>query len=680
MKSLRQPVLLNFALTLMCIVLALSFTACITLDAQDEEKETLKRLAVKMDSAFVGDTVNVIYESPRFESPAAPEVVYTLNFWKADYFDFTVPQIRTAPLERTVIGRTPRWIGKIPVPKNAQVISYYVKNVPNEDSLQTKNIMVFERNGKPVRTTSYRVGQALMRSGYPIDTVLRVLKSETERYETFDAYLLYWTLLYDYKGKTQAARDEIEQDIADVRRKRRSDPDLLQAIGLFYINTFGDRKKAFTLLNDVPDSYLHPFNLYNRYLMEPDFEKRELTLSIMSDRYPASPLLVKMYQAHLFYYNSNQKAYAERGLLFCERIVRRSIPILKSERINTQAIRYLFEFYSRSELSRAEPMVKEVLRNDYDRAVYDPLTILMFSERFADSPDYAGIAIELANKAMQALSDKSRPQVLALADADFAASVPEIEQSDLRGRVSFCLGKAYRQMNDRNAAALNLKQAEQSCASRLAQIYAELAELYKTSDKKEALRYALLAAARQPVTENIDRLRALNPKQKSGETLTGIIDDARDELPELPTASLKTRNGKTVDMKSISGDQYTMIYLWSPRSGLSQALFSDLQLLYAKYHARNLELFAVDADSGAASLNQTGSDLQYDFALAAPQGTMLRSYKLAYLPTLLLIKNNRDVFRYSGFDKNFIAHVETDLLSLFSEGDMLAPKKKKKRR
>lgn len=77
---------------------------------------------------------------------------------------------------------------------------------------------------------------------------------------------------------------QLSGEIAEVRRQRRDDPRLLEAISLMYIYGLNDRRRAYEITRDIPDTYLHPLNLYNRFLMEPDNDKRELALSAMTEK------------------------------------------------------------------------------------------------------------------------------------------------------------------------------------------------------------------------------------------------------------------------------------------------------------------------------------------------------------------------------------------------------------
>jgi hypothetical protein len=52
----------------------------------------------------------------------------------------------------------------------------------------------------------YRIAQSLMRSNAPTDTVLKILRAEIDRYpDTYDAYILYWSLYYEQKGRTESS-------------------------------------------------------------------------------------------------------------------------------------------------------------------------------------------------------------------------------------------------------------------------------------------------------------------------------------------------------------------------------------------------------------------------------------------------------------------------------------------
>jgi thiol-disulfide isomerase/thioredoxin len=656
-----------------------TLASCVSLEDEVEEASPFSLL--KVDSAIVDDNFTMIYRAPKGAIEIAPMAVYTTNFWAPTFFEYAQPNIKSMPM--TKFNDT-IWIATVQVPRNAQVMSYTVLGVPNEDSLATKNFPILDsRTKRPIKATMYRIAQALMRSHAPMDSILKMLRAEIDRYpDTYDAYILYWSLYYEQKERSEQALAEIESQMADLRQRRRNNSDLLQAIALTYIYAIGDKVKANKVLQDSPDSYLHPLNLYNRFNMEIDVDKRELALSVMADKYPTHPLTPKMYRELLYYYIANQKVYADRAAIFAEKVWRRNLNNLRQNGVMTAAARYLFEYYSKIDLSRAMPYVKELLRLDYDKQVYDAHTILLFAERFAESQEYSGLAIELAAKALQVLEAKEKESFFnPNAEREFIASAVESGEAknDLIGRAYYCIGKAYRRVNELANAISNLKQAANLCLSRRAEIYYELANAMMSIDKSDAQDYAYLALAFNATPERREWfVKNFKPRLRPKETLQDKIDQFRNERPERASnLTLTLVNGSKEAIKTQS-EKIFVLYFWSPTSVVSKLLFSDLQLLHAKYRARGVELYAIDTDSALSTVKASPSEYGYSFPFATTDRDMLSAYRVAYLPSAIVIKDGIIVARHSGYERDFVARLESDVQQFFVFNE-LTPKKKSRR-
>ncbi|MFQ3596991.1 MAG: TlpA disulfide reductase family protein [Chloroherpetonaceae bacterium] len=667
------------ALLFVLMSLVATLTSCISLEDEVEEVSPLS--ALRADSAIVEETFSMLYIAPKGIKDFSPIAVYTTNFWTPTFFEYAQPNIKSIPMEKF---NDTIWVANVQVPRNAQLMSYTVLGVPNEDSLATKNFPILDsRTKRPVKATMYRIAQSLIRSNAPTDSVLKMLRAEIERYpDTYDAYILYWSIYYNEKGRTEEALAEIESQMAELRRQRRNNADLLQAIALTYIYGIGDKIKANRVLQDSPDSYLHPLNLYNRFNTEIDIDKRELALSVMADKYQTHPLTPKMYREMLYYYIANQKVYADRAAIFAEKVWRRNLNSLRQNGVMTAAVRYLFEYYSKIDLSRAMPYVKELLRLDYDKQVYDVHTILLFAERFAESQEYSGLAIELAAKAIQVLESKEKSAFFnPNAEREFVASAIESGEAknDLLGRAYYCIGKAYRRVNETSNAISNLRQAANLSLSRRAEIYYELASAMMNIDKSDAQDYAYLALAFNPTPERREWFQKnFKPRLRPKETLQDKIEQFRNERPERASSvTLTLIDGSKTTINTQSEKVY-VFYFWSPTSTMSKLLFSDLQLLHAKYRARGVDLYAIDTDSALSTVKAAPSEFGYSFPFATVDPLVLSQYRIAFLPSAIVVKDGAIVARHSGYERDFVARLEADVQQFFTLGE-ITPKKKSRR-
>ncbi|MFN3387026.1 MAG: hypothetical protein ACK42Y_10625, partial [Candidatus Thermochlorobacter sp.] len=161
---------LRFAVlsALFMALLALLLSACLTLDPDDTpiiDAET----RIKNNSTVIGDTFNVVslLPEPADSNQTPPTVVYTFKFWQPEFFENEAPQIRRMKMENY---RKLYWYAPIAIPSNAQIFSYYIEGVPNQDSLATEDYLVYNRAGKPVQWSHYRLAHALLHRKANMDT------------------------------------------------------------------------------------------------------------------------------------------------------------------------------------------------------------------------------------------------------------------------------------------------------------------------------------------------------------------------------------------------------------------------------------------------------------------------------------------------------------------------------
>jgi tetratricopeptide (TPR) repeat protein len=672
-------VLLPFLFSTVCAML---FSACLTLDPDDTpiiDAET----RIKRSSTVIGDTFNVVYLPPEpiDSNQSPPTVVYTFKFWQPEFFESESPQIRRAKMENY---RNLYWYLPIAIPSSAQILSYYIADIPNQDSLATEDYLIYNRAGKPVQWSHYRLAHALLRRKANIDTVLSLLKTELSLYpNSDDAYISYWSLYFQHAGRTDEALATIEREIAEVRRQRRDDPRLLEAISLMYIYGMNNRRRAYEITRDIPDTYLHPLNLYNRFLIEPDNDKRELALAAMTEKYPTHPLTPKMNLTHLLFYLSNQtfSSYRDRGAIFAESILNRRLTALRNARVNTYAIRYLFDYYASLNPSKALPYVRDVLRMDYDREVYDPLTLLGFAARYADTKDYAGLAIDLASKAIEAIeTDKQKPLVFR-PEPEFVQTeaVRRLFHQDVIGCAYYYIGKAYLSIGDDKSALANFREAEKTCLSQQAELYFEMAKLLHKLKDGAALDYAIKSLA----VKNSDAVQAwlntsLKPKFKKGESVSSLLSTA---LRSAPPFSLTLLNGKTVSSESLA-NPLTLLYFWSPNSTMSKLLLSELQLLSAKYRARGVGFFAIDTEDDLRTVKSSPEEFAFSIPFATATPEMIVDYQVSLLPSVVIIKSGKIIYRQLGYCKDFVSQVEVALQDalLTSDASTALPNEKKRKR
>jgi len=658
-NQIKKPFLILFT-----VLLGLS--GCIALDVEENQ---IKEYYSK--NTAINDTFNIVYYPKDslmdFQNPPVAKVVF--NFWEPQFFESDLSYFKKLTLTNY---QNKYWLGQIVVPSDVQLLSYSILNRNDWDKNKSRNYLVLNSQKKPAPASEYRLAVAMHRNGAPIDSILHHIEQELKFYPNhFDAYILYWTLIYEKNGKTPEALSDLENRIARVRRSRRDNSDLLQVIALTYIHAIGDRRKAYEVVRDIPDTYLHMLNLYNRFLVEPDEELREMALMTMTEKYPSNELTVKMNLSLLLKYISNPNAYRERSAIFAQNILDKRLSSLRSAKVNTYAVRHLFDYYAKISLKKALPYVQDILRIDYDKVVYDAITLAGFAERFAESQEYSGLAIDIANKLIQNLDVGN----YALNSAGIEREIPEgsaalnLVKNDLSGRAYYSIGVSYLTIGDLQSALDNLYQARSLSFSKKAEILFALSKCYKKENPQKSLDLALEALALKYDADKMNWVKSnfknlLSKKLYGKETLIERIQKINYSLgTPVKDLNLTTVSGETI-LTNSSDKKINVFYFWSPDSEVSKMFFSKLQLMYAKYHARGVDFYAVTTQNTLKPIIENTRDYAYSFTFAKGSSTMIDDYKIAYLPTTIIVKDGKILYREESFMDDYVENVEKSIQSL----------------
>jgi thiol-disulfide isomerase/thioredoxin len=148
-----------------------------------------------------------------------------------------------------------------------------------------------------------------------------------------------------------------------------------------------------------------------------------------------------------------------------------------------------------------------------------------------------------------------------------------------------------------------------------------------------------------------------------------------------PSFSLTLLNGKTISSSSLT-NQLTLLYFWSPNSTISRLLLSELQLLSAKYRARGVAFFALDTEDNLRTVKSSPEEFAFSVSFASSTPEMLVDYQVSLLPSVMIIKSGKIIYRQLGYRKDFISQVEAALQDalLTSDASTALPNEKKRKR
>ncbi|NTW50752.1 MAG: redoxin domain-containing protein [Chlorobiales bacterium] len=659
MTALRH---LRTSLLTILFVTAAGLSGCISLDL--EEPPVIDYVEKPV---VISDTFSIVYrpaDTTAFSRGPKPQAVLTFKFWEPQFFESGEPETTRISLENY---ENRYWLGRIIVPKDAVMISYYLTNVPGENPLKTRNYPVLNPKGViPVKMSYYRIATAMQRSSAPADSVLDMLKKEITLYPgTYDAHILYWSLYYEKHGRTTKALAQIEDEMTALRHEVGDNTDLLQAYALTYIHGIGDRRKAYDVTKDIPDAYLHPINLYNRFLIEPNQDDKEMSWLTMTEEYPGNMLTGKMTLSLLLSYMTNPEIKSERTAILAESIFNKRLSSLRSSGVVSYAVRYLFDYYGSINIEKTMPYVQDVLRIDYERDIYDNITLLQFADDLSASAEYSGISIDIANKALQSLEKDDISLSAESVEKEFlqTAESKRLVTADLKGRAYYAIGKAYLQTGDTQNGLSYLLKAEPLCYSRKADVLLALARAYGNTPR--ASEYATQLLALEPTDARLSQIsRALPKLGKGGSILLSEAAKVRSrESKPVPALKVQALNGQILTEEALRG-KIGIIYFWSPNSFISRTFFSNLQLLYSKYRGRGVELISIDTEGKLNDLRENPGDYSYTYPFVTPVSDVVKDFGISYLPSVAVVYNGRIYYQNSAYTPGFIELLEAQIRTL----------------
>ncbi|MDX2129475.1 MAG: redoxin domain-containing protein [Chloroherpetonaceae bacterium] len=664
----------------LAMILAANLSSCITTQPLEEF------IVYESKPTAIRDTFNFVYRKEKFDSTLSPKAIYTLSFWSPQFYEFENPVIFSVDLKPY---KNSYWVARVPLPDNARIVSYKLTGVSPEDTGKYQHYHVF-LNDAPVSETFYRLALAKNFAGEPIDSVLFYLLKERALYpKNFYTYTAYWHYFHQKYGGTDSIKAVIAQDITNGFKVFYNDYGYLQSIGLTYAYTLNEKQKAFESMKQLYDNFLHPLNLVTRFQIEYQNDRKESILRILSDKYSGLSLTTDLHFKQLYDYMTDKNPDSitvtrqNLGKIFAEiTATNRRTPALKNSRFTSMAIRYLYRRYAEGGYSRVVPnYVREVIQPNYDKDIFDVITLIKLGYFLSGSTDLAGFAVEESDRAIALLEQPSFLKYNESSEVETIESpvLNEILREDLRGQAYYNMYRAYFRLGDVVNAKSRFELAEKFLFSQKVELLKDAAyQLAKDSKKAdEAFLQMAKAYALKPDPTILQWLRDTSRSRLKNQKLEERIKSIREkESMTMPSFSLKGVDGREFSENDLKG-KLAVIFVWSNRSRLSKSFLYDLQVQYSKFRTRGVSFYAISPYliSLGSEGNNFGEQTQYSYDFFQAPISFFENLKAPYLPSAFIIKNGKVILRLDGYQKGFISQLE-QAVQFFLNDDLLGTGKK----
>jgi len=202
-----------------------------------------------------------------FKKPQSLKLVYVFDFWgrhTENALAFWTDVEDTANPRRLVTAMNKKgnvWIVTIPIPKEAQLLSYYITDGQKVDNNEKRTYLlpIYGDDGKPVRGAYYRIIDFVRLTGGSTDAQMTAAKKEIEFYpDNYSAYFPYWRLWYTKSRGSQAVRDSIMQSLDLLLARDPENLELMNVAASTYFYVVREFEKALEMKNKIPQDKLSP--------------------------------------------------------------------------------------------------------------------------------------------------------------------------------------------------------------------------------------------------------------------------------------------------------------------------------------------------------------------------------------------------------------------------------------
>ncbi len=237
-----------------------------------------------------GENYTVTYIPPT-ESPLASatqlQLVYVFDFWNVRYgtrlalwhnvFRPDTSRIHVAELEKGTGG----WSATIPIPADAALLSYIVKDGQNIDGNNEKTFTsyVYDINGTPVMNARFFNIPFLHLAKADLGSIVQEGEREiTEFPENFSAYHQYFQLLLEQgKGSTRV-QQRISNRLDQLAKRYGADPEFLNMAAETWYYVLQDQEKALEYRSKIAPDEQWPqvFRMFDQDSKQEDLRQRQM--------------------------------------------------------------------------------------------------------------------------------------------------------------------------------------------------------------------------------------------------------------------------------------------------------------------------------------------------------------------------------------------------------------------
>jgi peroxiredoxin/tetratricopeptide (TPR) repeat protein len=352
--------------------------------------------------------------------------------------------------------------------------------------------------------------------------------------------------------------------------------------------------------------------------------------------------------------------YEQDDPLKAEQLARKAVsvkPPIEDRRVPSSGYRFLYNYYSKQDPSKAIEIVQELARSE----VHDPDLYAYIGNRLVRDNKEIPLAIKLLERSIRFNTPENAFGLRAFGRIGYSALRKNADAQEAYFRSS--LGWAYYKNADYKSALKMLQSASGRADWAEAEIQYRLGQVYEKIQQWEAANSAYIKSlavqeddkvrkAIEDLGEKVTNLKVLIPSKKTTDIDSLIAEAQLAVTKNAPDFTLRNMDNQNVSLSDYRG-KVVLLDFWATWCGPCRAELPHFQKLMDSFKDNpSVAFITISTDITAEVVKIFCKENKYTFPVLMDKGTTA-AYGVQGIPVLLIIDQDGNIrYKHEGFDSS----------------------------
>jgi len=352
--------------------------------------------------------------------------------------------------------------------------------------------------------------------------------------------------------------------------------------------------------------------------------------------------------------------YEQHDSIKAEQLARKAIsvkPPIEDRRVPSSGYRFLYNYYSKQDPSKAIEIVQEFARSE----VHDPDLYAYIGNRLVRDNKEIPLAIKLLERSIRFNSPENAFGLRGFGRIGYSALRKNADAQEAYFRSS--LGWAYYKNADYKSALKMLQSASGRADWAEAEIQYRLGQVYEKIQQWEAANSAYIKSLAvqeddkvrkviEDLGEKVTNLKVLIPSKKTTDIDSLIAEAQLAVAKNAPDFTLRNMDNQNVSLSDHRG-KVVLLDFWATWCGPCRAELPHFQKLMDSFKNNpSVAFITISTDITAEVVKKFCKDNKYTFPVLMDKGTTA-AYGVQGIPVLLIVDQDGKIcYKHEGFDSS----------------------------